>query len=323
MISLTTYIEQLERVSKHLSPALAQTLAELSQQRLLTAPHGDWPKWQKAIDAMPAVAAQLQAAQDTVALLADEFVNQEQLVPLLRQLMPWRKGPFDFFGLLVDTEWRSDWKWQRIQPHLSPLKGRRVLDVGCGSGYHLWRMWAEGADQVLGVDPTLLFLAQFLSIKQYAMDAPVWFAPVKMEELPPSLECFDTVFSMGVLYHRKSPLEHLEELQNALRPGGELVLETLVVEGDETTLLMPQDRYAMMRNVWFLPSVPLLERWLARLGFTQIRTVDVNQTSQDEQRATSWMTFQSLADFLRPDDNALTHEGYPAPRRATVLATKR
>ena len=30
---------------------------------------------------------------------------------------------------------RSDWKWDRIKEHISPLKNRLILDVGCGSGY--------------------------------------------------------------------------------------------------------------------------------------------------------------------------------------------
>ena len=63
----------------------------------------------------------------------------------LHALQPWRKGPFSLFGVQIDTEWRSDWKWNRVAPHLSPLAGRRVLDVGCGNGYYGWRMCAAGA----------------------------------------------------------------------------------------------------------------------------------------------------------------------------------
>ncbi|PMC22346.1 tRNA 5-methoxyuridine(34)/uridine 5-oxyacetic acid(34) synthase CmoB, partial [Klebsiella aerogenes] len=44
---------------------------------------------------------------------------------------------------------------------------------------------------------------------------------------------------MGVLYHRRSPLDHLWQLKDQLAPGGELVLETLVIEGDENTVLVP------------------------------------------------------------------------------------
>jgi len=77
-----------------------------------------------------------------------------------------------------------------------------------------------------------------------------------------------------------------------------------------------------MPNVWFLPSTGALEHWLTRAGFTDVRTVDVNRTSIQEQRATDWMTFQSLPDFLDPQNPDLTIEGLPAPRRAIVIATR-
>jgi len=127
---------------------------------------------------------------------------------------------------------------------------------------------------------------------------------------------------MGVLYHRRSPFDHLKELKGALRPGGELVLETLVVPGEAHRVLVPDDRYARMRNVWFLPSAPELVRWLVRAGFKNVRTVDINQTSIKEQRATPWMTYQSLQDFLDPSDLNRTVEGYPAPTRAILVANK-
>jgi len=175
---------------------------------------------------------------------------------------------------------------------------------------------------VVGIDPTILFLVQYLAVKRFAPTMPVWFLPVRMEEMPAEQQNFDTVLSMGVLYHRRSPLDHILELKGALVSGGELVLETLVVEGDERTVLMPEDRYAAMRNVFFLPSVAMLKIWLQRCGFEDIRCVDECTTTLDEQRATDWMRFQSLPDFLDAENPSLTREGYPAPRRAVLVARK-
>ncbi len=244
----------------------------------------------------------------------------------LMALHPWRKGPYRLHGVLIDTEWRSDWKWDRLAPHISPLAGRRVLDVGCGNGYHCWRMLGAGAAQVVGIDPTQLFLAQFQAIsRQVASVDPsllrrIRLLPLGIEQVPPGLRAFDSVFSMGVLYHRRSPIDHLLALRDCLRPGGELVLETLVVDGDAKTVLVPGGRYARMRNVWFIPSPEALIGWLERAGFHDVRVVDVTVTSVEEQRATPWMRFQSLSDFLDPADSSRTIEGYPAPRRAIVLA---
>lgn len=59
----------------------------------------------------------------------------------------------------------------------------------------------RGSDAVLGVDPNWLFLNQFFALNYHAPEAPVWHLPLALEELPAKLAGFDTVFSMGVLYH--------------------------------------------------------------------------------------------------------------------------
>ncbi|UTW07055.1 tRNA 5-methoxyuridine(34)/uridine 5-oxyacetic acid(34) synthase CmoB [Pseudomonas benzenivorans] len=284
--------------------------------------HGDLQRWYGAVEALPALRVEHQELLQRFSFdgPCDER-SRAALKNALQGLIPWRKGPFELFGVQVDSEWRSDWKWQRVAPYLD-LAGKRVLDVGCGNGYYMWRMLGAGADSVVGIDPNWLFLCQFLAMKHYLPDLPAWHLPLAFEELPARLQGFDTVFSMGVLYHRRSPIDHLLDLKDCLVKGGELVLETLVVEGDAQQVLVPEDRYAQMRNVWFLPSVPALELWLRRAGFDEVRCVDVSMTSVDEQRATEWMRFQSLPEFLDPADHGRTVEGLPAPTRAVLVARK-
>ncbi len=292
---------------------------------LLAKRNGNLPRWLPVLARLPELPAEtveLDAPCIRVASSRAGEVMQETLESLLQQLHPWRKGPFEIHGVKIDAEWRSDFKWQRLAPHIQPLAGRRVLDVGSGSGYHAWRMHGAGASLVVGIDPSLLFLVQFLAIKHFIGERPVFQLPLALEDLPDELGAFDTVFSMGVLYHRRSPFDHLFRLKACLRPGGELVLESLVVEGEEGRVLVPRERYAKMRNVWFLPSPATLEAWLARAGFVDIRLVDINRTSIEEQRATSWMRFESLADFLDPDDPGRTVEGLPAPTRALFVARR-
>lgn len=285
--------------------------------------HGDLSRWQGAIDSMPALAAIDVDLLTMMRVGRGENISvaqQQQLHEALMALHPWRKGPFQLFGIDVDTEWRSDWKWDRLSSHISPLRHRLVLDVGCGNGYHCWRMLGEQAKLVVGIDPTLLSVMQFQAVKKLHGDAPIYVLPLGIEAVPENLAIFDTVFSMGVLYHRRSPIDHLLELKGCLRPGGELILETLVIDGNADQLLMPEQRYARMRNIWFLPSCEMLMLWMRRCGFKNIRLVDVTKTTVDEQRSTAWMKFQSLPDFLDPDNSALTCEGLPAPLRAIVVA---
>ncbi|PDO89612.1 tRNA 5-methoxyuridine(34)/uridine 5-oxyacetic acid(34) synthase CmoB [Kosakonia sacchari] len=287
--------------------------------------HGQFKQWNNAVEFLPTITpAKLDllhsvSAQSAEPLSAGQLKGMETL---LRNLMPWRKGPFSLYGIDIDTEWRSDWKWERVLPHLSDLKGRTILDVGCGSGYHLWRMVGAGAQLAVGIDPTQLFLCQFEAVRKLlGDDRRAHLLPLGIEQLP-ALNAFDTVFSMGVLYHRRSPLEHLWQLKDQLVKDGELVLETLVVEGDENTVLVPGDRYAQMRNVYFIPSALALKNWLEKCGFVDVRIADTSVTSTDEQRRTPWMVTESLADFLNPADNSKTVEGYPAPVRAVLIARK-
>ncbi|AIF99117.1 tRNA 5-methoxyuridine(34)/uridine 5-oxyacetic acid(34) synthase CmoB [Alteromonas australica] len=287
--------------------------------------HGEFDKWCRLLAKLPSTTPSNIELDEKVAVgsLADvDVYTQKKISGLLQQFMPWRKGPFYVHDIHVDTEWRSDWKWDRVYPHITPLKNRTVLDVGCGSGYHMWRMLGQGASRVIGIDPTQLFFIQFQAIKHFIPRDDIHFLPLGIEEMQP-LNAFDTVFSMGVLYHRKDPIQFLNQLKLQLRKGGELVLETLVVDGDEQTVLMAGERYAQMRNVWFLPSTKALAVWLERVGFENIRVVDVNHTTLDEQRSTPWMDSQSLKDFLDPEDITRTIEGYPAPQRAVLIANRK
>ncbi len=305
----------------HWLETLPAQLAEWHRNSL----HGEYAKWLKLLSKLPQPQVSQFDLTNRVQIGASSDVDEHTLKHiegLLRQFAPWRKGPFDLFGLHIDTEWRSDWKWERLLPHIHPLKGRDVLDIGCGSGYHMWRMLGEQANLVVGADPSQLFLIQFQAIKHFLPKPNIHLLPIGVEQLP-KLKSFDTVFSMGVLYHRKSPIDFLQQLKDQLRPGGELVLETLVVDGDEHTVFMPTDRYAQMRNVWYLPSCDALRLWMKRVGFEDIQVVDVSTTSVEEQRRTSWMDGHSLQDFLDPQDPSKTIEGYPAPTRAVIIAKVR
>ena len=307
-----------------------RSLPSLLAQGLDCQRYGDLPRWQQLVEQLPTVAGGQCQFGDVVTVSGNEDCGQntkDKIHQLLRQLSPWRKGPFSIHDTFIDSEWRSNWKWQRLAPHIAPLTNRLVLDVGCGNGYHCWRMLEAGASRIIGIDPSPRFVLQFYAVKHFAGDQPVDVLPMALESVPDYLPVFDTVFSMGVLYHRPSPMDHLRQLKSLLRTRGQLVLETLVIEARDQaavpgfgTVLVPTDRYAMMNNVWFIPTPDTLCAWLIKCGFDNPRLIDVTTTSVEEQRGTEWMDFHSLENFLDPNDSRLTVEGYPAPRRAIILA---
>ncbi len=293
---------------------------------LSTKRHGDLEHWLSVLKQLPEIKTDYLNLADTVEIGRPNEISDDDssvIEEQLKKLIPWRKGPYRLFNIEIDTEWRSDWKWNRLIDHITPLANRKVLDIGCGNGYHCWRMLGQHAKQVIGIDPSPRFVVQFYMLKHFVnKPLPVDILPLGIEQLSADLNVFDTCFSMGVFYHRRSPMDHLKELRACLTPGGELVLETLVIDGENGEILVPEDRYAMMRNVWFIPSCLTLEGWLKKLGFRQIRCVDTNQTSLEEQRSTTWMPSHSLKNFLDPNDYNLTIEGYPAPKRAIFIAER-
>jgi len=284
--------------------------------------HGDLHRWLETIKNLPDLEPESVDLKTQIRIGAKpgSVGTADKLEKMLRQFIPWRKGPFELFGVQVESEWQSDMKWSRVLPHMLPLGGRKVLDVGCGNGYHCWRALGEGARLVIGVEPYLLYVMQFLTVKNYLRQSPCFVLPLSLEDYPGPFAYYDTVFSMGVIYHVRSPIDHLLQLKKVLVPGGQLILETLIVDGELGYSLTPAGRYARMGNVWFIPSPATLERWLQRAGFCEIKMVDSSVTTPDEQHSTSWMPFQSLIDGLDPNDSGNTCEGLPAPKRVIMTA---
>ena len=325
MFNFDSLYQQLQQTRLHI---WVEALRQQVTTELENNTHGRLEDWQQLFQSLPDTTPKHRDYHtNPVRAGTASELDSETLKALKYQLLqfsPWRKGPYELFDIHIDTEWHSDWKWERIQSHIAPLKDKLVLDIGCGNGYHMWRMLGEKAKLVVGIDPSQLFLMQFHIIKKYmGQQLPIHILPLRAEDLPDfNNQGFDHVFSMGVLYHRKSPFEHLKELRSFLKPGGQLILETLVIKGDINSVLVPRNRYAKMRNVWFIPSVEMLALWLERTGFSNIHIADISETTIEEQRPTEWMNFESLPHFLDPQNDALTIEGYPAPLRACLIATR-
>jgi tRNA (mo5U34)-methyltransferase len=311
----------------------AEPLRCLTAERLNPTRHGDLPAWLAAVEHLPDIEP-LETNLDTACIRVEgggplAASAMTRLRAGMDALHPWRKGPFCLHGLRIDAEWRSDRKWARLAGAIAPLDGRRVLDVGCGNGYYGYRALGGGAELVLGVDPTLRFVMQFLALNRYFRDDRLAVLPAADTDLPAvgSPGPFDTLFSMGVLYHRRDPLAHLARLRGSLRRGGQLVLETLVLPSgaggrDAEDILYPPGRYARMRNVHAIPGVPALTAWVREAGFRRIEVVDITPTTTEEQRSTPWMRFESLDRCLDPEEPTRTVEGHPAPTRAVLVAER-
>ena len=300
--------------------------ALIKEKRMfLDQPHGNFLKFKKILETIPDFIPSIIDLESRAVTIGDKsdltpeeylFLNER-----LEQLCPWRKGPFNLFGIKIDSEWQSWMKWERLKKHIGNLRARRILDIGSSNGYYMFKMSAHNPLMVLGVQPQSSFYFQYLTIQKFLKQDNVFCLPIPYDQLPKMDKYFDTVFCMGVLYHRKSPVKMLKDICDSMRSGGELVLENLIIDSKLNICLFPKDRYAKMRNVFFIPDLLAMESWLLRAGFINIRCVDVTKTSLEEQRKTRWIHTETLKDFLDPNDPDKTIEGYPAPVRAIFIAT--
>ncbi len=285
---------------KHIAP-LRESLERLPLFEDVTVALGDWIR----LDA-PSIDEAQRKALETVA----------------RRMMPWRKGPFDLFGVAIDSEWRSYKKYNLLRPYMD-LEGKRVADVGCNNGYYMFRMLEMAPKEVLGIDPSPLFRSQFDLINRYIRSDVLRYELLGVEHMRYFADMFDTIFCLGVLYHRSDPIVALKSLKQALKRGGELFLDTFMIDGESPICLVPESTYSKIGNVHFVPTIPALEHWCKKAGFERFEVLAVVKTESDEQRRTDWIQGESLENFLNPDDPSLTVEGYPAPKRVYIRAYRK
>lgn len=283
--------------------------------------------FREAVKSLPAFNSGLvDLSGDPVTVGRREELTDEQFEELLKSakaLLPWRKGPFNLFGHLIDSEWRSNLKWDRIAPHIDDLRGKIVADVGCNNGYYMFRMAGQKPKLVVGFDPMPRFCYQFQLVNRFAGLGNLKFELLGIEHVHLFKNLFDTVVCMGVLYHNRSPVQILNGIWEGMKPGGQLIIESQGIPGEGSYAIFPEDRYAKARNVWFVPTAECLINWVKRAGFKEVECLSVDKTTFDEQRATDYAPWESLHDFLDPADDTRTVEGYPAPVRICVKARKR
>ena len=311
-----------QSLPQHSDNDYRQRLVKAITQKWST-PHGNLPTWQAATTALHKLIKVDQAylrLGDCIVLDTPERVHSKRARALLMQLHPWRKGPWQFAQQFIDSEWQCQLKWQRIMQANIAVHNAHILDIGCANGYFAYRMMQAGATSVVGVESSLLMHFQFQLFKHYAPELAICLLPIRFEQLPAQAEAYDMIFCMGVLYHQKQPLQHLHNCWQRLRPGGALILETLLIT-DALHNLYPGERYAKMRNVYIVPTQQQLQQWLQQAGFSEVRVHDISITSSEEQRQTAWMTNQSLAQFLN-HDGSRSIEGYPPPTRILLQAQK-
>lgn len=174
------------------------------------------------------------------------------------------------------------------------VAGRRVLDIGCGSGRHTIAMTQAGAAEAHGVDLGAASLSRAHQIAGEAGLTNTQFHEGSAHDLPFEDESFDFVLSNGVLHHTGDTLKGLYEFHRVLKTGGRGFLylygdgglfwyarkhmPTVMKQIPQAYTMavldligMPSNRFVFTDN-WYVPiedHIPKvqLDRWLSDLGF--------------------------------------------------------
>ena len=293
-------------------------IEELRQERL------KWMKWKniaplrEALDSLQDGSWKVEL--DDAVTISGEINDPLYVESVARMMMPWRKGPFKLFDTYIDSEWRSNIKYNLLRKHFN-LKDKRVADIGCNNGYYLFRMQEDSPKSIVGFDPSPLYKTQFDFINHF-VKSDIVYELLGVEHLEFYEEKFDTIFCLGVLYHRSDPVGMLKSLYKGLDNVGEVILDTFYIEGDNEMCLCPESSYSKIPNIYFVPTIKALKNWCLRAGFDSFEVLETSATNSNEQRKTSWIEGQSLEDFLDKNDNTKTVEGYPAPARVYVKLIK-
>lgn len=259
---------------------------------------------------------------DTISCELPPHTPRDDLYQILRSLISWRVGPYCLGEISIDSEWRSYRKWARISPLLKTAPGMRIADVGCSNGYFMYKLATISPELVVGFDPIERCWLQFALLQRILNVPNLAFVPTGILSLDSFRYFFDLVLCMGVLYHQRDHALAVKRLYEATKPGGQVILESLVVDQEEPLTITPPDRYAKMRNAWLIPSPSHLERLFKGAGFKDVVVHRFGPLTTDEQRSTALAPFESLADFLDPKNPSRTVEGHPAPHTAAVVGTR-
>ena len=164
----------------------------------------------------------------------------------------------------------NPWRLQYIERRAG-LRGKQVLDVGCGGGI-LSESMARSGGRVLGIDlaQAVLDVAELHAIES---NICVQYRPIAAEDLAQEQPGgFDLVTCMEMLEHVPDPAASVKALASLLRPGGDVIVSTLnrnplafavaIVGAEYIARVLPRGTHEYLKFI--RPSE--LARWARQAG---------------------------------------------------------
>ena len=164
-------------------------------------------------------------------------------------------------------------EWPALRALLPELRGRKVLDLGCGFGWFCRWAREQGANHVVGVDVSEKMLARAGAA---SADPAITYTRADMEQLELPPDTFDVVYSALALHYVENLSALLSQSYRSLAPGGILVFSV-----EHPIFTAPsQPRWSLDaagRKTWpvdrYLDEGPRSTDWLAKGVIKQHRTL--------------------------------------------------
>ena len=143
-------------------------------------------------------------------------------------------------------------EWYVLRDMLPEMKGNKVLDLGCGYGWHCRYVVEKGAMSVVGIDISEKMLQRAREINQ--LDG-IEYKKNALEDIHFEPEMFDLIFSSLTFHYIESYKALIENIYKWLRSGGKFVFSVehpvFTAEGSQdwsydetgTKLAWPVDKY--------------------------------------------------------------------------------
>ena len=108
-------------------------------------------------------------------------------------------------------------EWHQLKPLFPPLKGKSVLDLGCGYGWHCKYSAEQGAEEILGIDLSRKMIGE---AKKRNSDSRITYEICGIEDYEYPENCWDCVLS-NLALHYIADLDHVfANVYRTLKPGG-------------------------------------------------------------------------------------------------------
>jgi ubiquinone/menaquinone biosynthesis C-methylase UbiE len=224
-----------------------------------------------------------------------------------------RKADYSQIAEVYDEARPSDsphlmWWFERVAEAGELGPGKRLIDLGCGTGRWTIPLVERTGCEAVGIDSSRGML-QKARVKDTAGRIEWLLGDVEHPQVGP--ESFDCAFMSLMMHHLEDHLGTFERVRHLLRPGGIFLIRQGTLEqimDDVFHRFFPEALAIDRKRTPFRAEI---EHWLAEAGFQDVRVEKVTQTSYPDVERLKKEVRMRVCSVLRLIDDEAFQRGLP------------